>query len=44
MTAESIIVGFSLQYASVINERVVTLRDAGNPVYATVLAGLLIWY
>ncbi len=43
MTAESIIVGFSIAYASLINERVVHLRDFGKPVFTTVLAGLLVY-
>jgi len=43
MTAESIIVGFLLAYAPVVNERVVSLRDTGKPVFTTVLAGLLVY-
>jgi len=45
MTAESIIAGLLLAYAPVVNERVVSLKNATppQPVFSTVLAGLLIY-
>jgi len=45
MTAESIIVGFLLAYTSLINERVVALKNLTPPqsVFTTVLAGLLVY-
>jgi hypothetical protein len=46
MTAESIIVGFLLAYAALIHGRVVSLKDAHQPVFTTVSAGSLstVWY
>ena len=43
MTAESIVVGFLLVYASLINARVVDLRKASQPVFSTVLAGFVVY-
>jgi len=43
MTAESIVVGFLLVYASLINETVVRLKDTEQPVFTTVLAGFLVY-